>query len=173
MMRTNNIKSLQTLVNGYVGTAAPGKQLYFPKHRRIKKFSNVRVMDYTVDYYAPKDVVWRVVLKDMILWYYEHVLSREKKRIDAIFSWVYGKPLPFPERQTSSLSIRLKELFLETGSTFNQMADEIRGYMGPDTKFWRTQGDKEVIVDSSRILSAWKAMKQNQPIEKLAEILYF
>lgn len=126
----------------------------------------IQVGDYGVDYE-------KRTIAQMIKDHYHSNLDDMKSTITRIFVSIYGESVPFKERITSEIWIKLKQIMQETGKTIEEVTRDIRNYLGYPCSFFRIDGARKLPIDSQRIRKAYELMKQRKSIVAVEDALYF
>ena len=150
-MKTNNLKDLRPEVLG------------LPSHVGTYRPSNVKPATYGFTLKTAKNAIKQR---------YEEAISHQKAIVDEAFTSLYGKPLYFSERITSTLVARIKEIMGETGKSLKEIGMDFKAYLGEDCSFFRKVGDKQIPCDSQRIMDAYKQIQAGAPVEQIKAILY-
>ncbi len=103
---------------------------------------------------------------------YRNQIEYTRKRIHATLKPLYGNEIPFATRILSQVVSKIHYIMDETGEDIKTVAKELKTYLGFDTKFFRKQGLREIPCESERIIAAYKAMKHNEPKERVRSILF-
>lgn len=91
---------------------------------------------------------------------------------EALFP-LYGRNLNIPESNLSDTVDKLRVIQKETGKTMPEIGREIRKYLGFDCIFYRKSGDKQVPVERSRLVKAYKAVLAREDKNFIKAYLYF
>lgn len=157
-MTTHNLKDLSTL-NAVPMTILPPIKMASYKPRTDL---NIRVM--TV---RDADILTTLVSRR-----YRATIKYNRQIIDEQFKGLYGKPLYFSDKLTSTLIIRIKEIMALTGKSLKEIGKDLKAYIGKDISFFRKNGDSQIPIDSARIMDAYQAMKELKPAFQIENILF-
>lgn len=111
-------------------------------------------------------------INDLIIRRYRTTIEYNRQNIDKHFIDLYGKPIYYSEKLTSSLVIRIKEVMAITGKSLKEIAKDFKDYLGDNCSFFRKEGEKQIPIDSHRIIDAYTLMQNKHPASAIKNILY-
>ena len=103
---------------------------------------------------------------------YHQTLRYNKRRINDTLRPLYGKPLKIKDSSVGTMIIKIKEVISSTDRDVDQIAKDIREYLGYPCSFYRRKGTVLSPVQSDIIVKAWRAVQEKLSKEQVKEILY-
>lgn len=153
MIRTHNLQELQ------------GQTLGLPTHIgtwRPHPDNGIKAMTF-----EEGDVARGLITKR-----YRAAIKINRETIDEQFTGLYGHPLYFSDKITSTLVIRIKEVMAATGKSLKGIGQDIKDYLGKECSFYRKENGKQIPIDSNRIMDAYKLIQSHSPISEVEAVLY-
>lgn len=102
---------------------------------------------------------------------YRRTMDYNKKRISNSLQPLYKTEVKFANRITTDVVQGIKNLQNITQKNISEIGDELRSYINKDFNFFRTEGKKQVPIDSRRLKLAYDSMKNGESSEKVWNIL--
>lgn len=102
---------------------------------------------------------------------YESTMDYNKRRISNSLKPLYKTEVKFANRITTEVVQGIKSLQNITQKNIYEIGDELRTYIDKDFNFFRTEGKKQVPIDSKRLKLAYESMKNGDSSEKVWNIL--
>lgn len=103
---------------------------------------------------------------------YNKQISYTRSMINATLFPLYKRDIPFKTSVLTEVVNKIDQIINETGQNIDVVAQELRSYLGPQTKFFRKENGKKVPCEALRIIKAYKAMKANEVPDKIRTILF-
>lgn len=103
---------------------------------------------------------------------YLNAIDSDRERINSKLNPFYGRALNIPEQELGNVIDKIIKIEEKTGKKMEEIAIEIREYLGNDCSFFRTEGDKLIPIESDRLLQAYKYLKARFPIKLIKSVLY-
>jgi hypothetical protein len=102
---------------------------------------------------------------------YRATMDYNKRRISNSLKPLYKTDVKFANRITTEVVQGIKNIQNITQKNISEIGDELRNYIGKDFNFFRTEGTKQVPIDSKRLKLAYDSMKTGESSEKVWNIL--
>lgn len=103
---------------------------------------------------------------------YPQAIRSKRQQIDDALRPFYGKALPFSENMLGTIMLKIINMQDTLGANTLQVANTIRKYMGYYCRFYRKVDNREIPIESERIMAAYKAIEEQKPIQEIQKILY-
>lgn len=105
---------------------------------------------------------------------YRNAVEVYRFKINNTLKHLYGeRTVHFEDNYVSEMIYGINEIMEVAGKDIKDVAKEFRSYLGYPCQFFRRENNKTIPVEHTRIIAAYKAMKERQIIKKIEKILYY